>query len=317
MNEILPAVEFVVSKAKSVHIDHSAINHVASTFQIADIKHWLHEVPFDFAQFSPEEATNFIFLFYSLIFCFWGEPKWTIEYQGKAYDGSYGLLMSLVRAKAEGVPVLAWKYWQNISRDDFAHILRGNVEIPLFNERLQIVRSVGEEIENSLSHSIVTLVEQAQGDAQRLLLLIDQHFPSFRDVSTYQGRVIPFYKRAQLFIVDLFHFFNGKKFGAFSNIETITALSDYKLPQMLRHLGILCYEAELAKKVNQRIVIPHDSAEEIEIRAATVWSIELLRREVAKTLPTITNNQINDSLWLASQTSQAMLPYHRTPNIYY
>lgn len=318
MVEILPAVKFVTEQAQSVSIDRDALQKVASTFEIAQSKHWLHEAPFDFSVLSIEETANFIFLFYSLIFCFWGEPKWTIEYHSKKYDGSYGLLVALARAQEEGFSILNWHFWQNISREEFAKIMRGNVEIPLLTERWQIVRAIGEEIMRNLNGSVVTLITASHSDAQVLLSFIDKHFPSFRDVSNYRGHVIPFYKRAQLFIVDLYYFFAGKDLGHYKNIETITALSDYKLPQTLRGLGVLVYKPELAGKVDNKVQITHDSEEEIEIRAATVWSIELLRKELITRFPQITASTINDSLWLASQKqTQDVKPYHRTLNIYY
>ncbi|MBI4836738.1 MAG: hypothetical protein HY817_05795 [Candidatus Abawacabacteria bacterium] len=318
MINILSAVESVVNSAKEVKINYLALSGVANSFQMAEAKSWLHDAPFDFSVLSEEEMVNFLFLFYALIFCFWGEPKWAVTYQEKSFDGSFGLLIALRRAKEEGVPVFDWNYWATISQHHLATILRGNVEIPLFSARLDIMHEVGKGIEDNWQGNIANLIQAAQHDAQELLLLISNNFPSFRDVAQYQGRIVPFYKRAQLFIVDIYQFLENKGLGNFSNIKTITALADYKLPQTLRHLGILQYTPKLASIVDSKNSLPHGAEAEVEIRAATVWAVELLRRELAPKFPTITATVINDYLWLMSQSlANTVKPYHRTLNIYY
>ena len=59
------------------------------------------------------------------------------------------------------------------------------------------------------------------------------------------------------------------------------------------------------------------AAEEVEIRAATVWACELLRREMIHQGHPVTAVEIDLRLWLLGQKSSDMQPYHRTRTIYY
>jgi hypothetical protein len=140
-----------------------------------------------------------------------------------------------------------------------------------------------------------------------------QNFPSFQDISQYKGREIYFYKRAQLLVADIYQIFDGQSFGALTNVDKITACADYKLPQILRKLGILEYTTALAEKIDSKTEIPSNSAEETEIRANTIWAVEFIKEEVKKHSPKIMSFEVNDHLWLATQEKfDGDKPYHRT-----
>ena len=49
------------------------------------------------------------------------------------------------------------------------------------------------------------------------------------------------------------------------------------MPQILEHLKIMKYSKELEEILMQKKEIPHGSEMEIEIRAATIVSVELLK----------------------------------------
>lgn len=317
MNAILDGAEAVMGQAASVAIDELKLQAFAEQYRPVHGKHWLLDVPFDLASLSVENSANFLLLFYSLIFCFWGEPKWTIDYHGQKYDGSYGLLIALRRAYEQGKPIFDWSYWEHISHEEFAAILAGNVEIPLFAERLAIVHEIGIVTSERYQGQAANLIKACGKDARKLLALLSDHYPSFRDISTYNGQAVPFYKRAQLFVIDIFHFFEGQGLGELQHTDSITALADYKVPQILRHFGIIKYAPDLAQKVDTKIELAYNSPPEVEIRAANVWAIELLRRSIAARVPDVTTTAINDALWLQSQATKDMRPYHRCKNIYY
>ena len=53
--------------------------------------------------------------------------------------------------------------------------------------------------------------------------------------------------------------------------------------------------------------------EEIEIRANTIWTVELIKQEVKKRIPAIESIHINDYLWLLGVSiPPSEKPYHRT-----
>jgi len=97
----------------------------------------------------------------------------------------------------------------------------------------------------------------------------------------------------------------------------LTIFADYKLPQVLRHYHVLEYDSTLAQRIDNQELLPAESEEEIEIRAATIWACELLRRTIQQHGYATTAAEIDLRLWLMGQQLTEMRPYHRTRTIYY
>jgi hypothetical protein len=143
-------------------------------------------------------------------------------------------------------------------------------------------------------------------------------FASFRDTASWRGYRINFYKRAQILVADLYGAFGGQGPGAFRDLQTLTAFADYKVPQVLRHFGILRYAPELAARIDRHELVPPESDEEIEIRAATIWGVELLRQALARRGRDLPSYALDWHLWQAGQAlPDDTQPYHRTLTVFY
>ena len=318
MSKILASTKFVVDHSTFVRVHHDKAINFGTTFDRQKTQHWLMLAPFDFNSLDERQKLHFLFIFNALSFSYWGEPKWTIEYNNKCFDGAWGMIAALGRAMKEGYPVLDFHTCIDLSETDFKHILRGNVQIPLFQERLNILKDISSVMVSKYQGEVGHLVEEAKEDAQNLLEIILRDFPSFRDEAVYRGQTIFFQKRAQLLVADIYQTFNGTGFGALKRIDEITACADYKLPQLLRKVGIFEYLPTLAKKIDSKVELLSGSEEEVEIRANTIWAIELIKETIKKTEPEITSNEINDQIWLATQEKfPDDKPYHRTRTIAY
>lgn len=57
------------------------------------------------------------------------------------------------------------------------------------------------------------------------------------------------YKRAQIFVADVWGAFGGAGLGAFPDLHRLTTFADYRVPVLLRQLSVLHYSPELAAKV--------------------------------------------------------------------
>jgi hypothetical protein len=98
----------------------------------------------------------------------------------------------------------------------------------------------------------------------------------------------------------------------------LTAFADYKLPQVLRHLGILNYSPELAQMVDNQVLLSPGSAEEIEIRANTIWAVEVIRQELERCGRKTRAFEIDWLLWnMGQEDTYRAKPYHRTVTIFY
>lgn len=310
---ILNSTRIVVDQAQLVHINQQRLQVFAEQYQHGTTHHWLSAAPFQFSHLTPEQQLHFLFVFNALSFSYWGEPKWTVEVEGQPWDGAWGMIMSLGRAVNEELPILDFTHYAQIPKEHFAHVLRGNVEIPLLEDRFSIFQELGRVMTERFNGQASLLVAEAQGSVPKMVELIIQHFPSFQDTTTYQQQEVFFYKRAQLLTSDIVQWFQGKFFGALTGLDQLTACADYKLPQILRKQGILEYASSLATTVDSKTEIPAGSPEEVEIRAHTIWAVELITEEVRKRAPGVYPVEVADHLWQASQLkSPDDKPYHRT-----
>jgi hypothetical protein len=101
-------------------------------------------------------------------------------------------------------------------------------------------------------------------------------------------------------------------------MERLTAFADYKLPQVLRELGIISYRPGLAARVDAMERLQPGSEEEVEIRAMTVWAVEELRKGFRETGRKLTSPQVDNWLWQLGQTDAfRQRPFHRCRTIFY
>lgn len=273
---------------------------------------------------ASERAPNWTLLLDALNFCFWGEPgkpRWRVDWRGRSHDGYDALAAALSRAVEDGLPVWDADWLADLDANTLAEMLRpaeGCPAIPLFAERLTNAREVGRILRDRFDGQFAHVVAEAEYDAGALALALEREFSSFADVALWEGRPVPFLKRAQICVADLRAITGGVGAGAIQGMERLTAFADYKLPQLLRRFGAIVYAPELAAQVDSYTLIPAGSPSEVEIRAATIWAVELLRRELARLGVTRDAADIDYRLWSESQTKTPdERPYHRTRTIYY
>lgn len=320
MNEILASVQPVIQRSQHVHIDQRAITEFLKTVTDKD---------FDDSEFhdetilkgaSVEQQIAFTVLYNSLNFCYWGEPKWTISINGSNFDGSAGMLRALKVGIESGFPLLDPKYLATIPEADLQKVLAGNIEIPLFNNRLQLLRDLGKGVQDRFTGSFTAIANRGNNDALGIVKVLVDEFPTvFKDEADYHGNTVKFYKRAQLVPA---HLDDLSKFGlisrSISRIEELTAFADYKVPQLLRKFGILEYSDQLAEMVDNKTEIAEGSEEEVEIRANTIWAIELATKTIKEKFPQATPAKVDGIFWFRGQVkSPNDKPYHRTRTIWY
>jgi hypothetical protein len=328
---VLSSTREVVLQARSVSLAYAPLQElarrlVASTSTEAEPAPAALSWPERYHFFDGTRRTvNWMLLLDALNFCFWGakgQARWQISYKGEILNGYWAEAAALRRAVEEGKPVWDARYLSNIDSQELASIFRGlsaeTPEIPLFEERLRIAREVGQVLLERFDGQFSHLVEQVQQSGVELALALAEHFSSFRDVTTYFSQEVRFLKRAQICVADLHGAFNGQSWGSFNDMEQLTIFADYKLPQVLRHYGVLVYTPALAAQVDRQEEFAPGSAEEVEIRAATIWACELLRRVAAQlSEQTLTAATIDQWLWHLGQDADHMQPYHRVRTIYY
>jgi hypothetical protein len=323
---VLETTRLVVEASRLVTIDRDKVEEVAGLLATApepeaDWSHELHPPARDDA-----ELANLVLVLDALNFCFWnipstGRPRWRVTYAGQTHDGYWALAVALRRAVEAGIPLADAEYLATLTEDDIATILAGDPggdDIPLLHARLEHLREAGRTLLARWDGQFLEAISEANGSSAKLVREVLTALPSFRDTAPWNGHEIRFYKRAQILIADLYGAFNGAGPGKFHDLDTLTAFADYKVPQVLRQHGILTYAPDLAGKIAAHKLIPPDSDEELEIRAATIWAVELLRQSLAQHGRALPAYAIDWSLWRSGQTLPTEAePYHRTLTVFY
>lgn len=127
-------------------------------------------------------------------------------------------------------------------------------------------------------------------------------------------------------MLEIWACFNQHSYGDFNDIDEITMFADYRVPQILHSLGCLEYSEELTQHIQHLIPIEHGDAREIELRGCSIWSVELIKKEILKQNSGTKVNAIliDFFLWDAAKaaqkamgTEQKAIQCHRTRSIFY
>ncbi|XP_072992525.1 uncharacterized protein [Typha latifolia] len=306
MDEVRTTTAWVVSRASHVKVDSLEIEKVVDNIQGS-----IPKVEWDFEgihYFDNGPLTvQYLFVLDALNFCFWPDK-----------DLSYDHLASgLKEALENDKSALDADRLQNYTGPQLRELLKWPRPLPLEDERVRLLHEVGLELERSFEGEAANLVKSCGNSAVSLVALIARHFPGFRDHSLYKGHQVFLYKRAQIFVADLWGAFKGQGIGDFYDINTITIFADYIVPAVLRQIGVLKYSSDLSSYIDSSKEIIPGSEEEVEIRACSIQAVEKIRELIrSKFGKQVLSIEID--LWLWSFGVQnSSLPYHRTLSVYY
>lgn len=320
MFEVLKTAGEVAEESLFVRIDREAVTRLCRRL----IREGIGVPPWDdLYHFSGdgEKMVAYFLVLDSLNFCFWperGQAKWEFEYGSERLSGYYALAASLKAAVESEVPITRAEYLASLSLEELRQVLSGQGELQLLGERLKVLRELGQVLVRDFGGEAHRLVEEAEGSAAKLTGLLHKNLSSFRDTATYRGREVYFLKRAQIFVADLQGAFRGRMWGQFHDVEILTAFADYKVPQVLRHVGVLSYGRDLGERVDRQIYLEPGGAEEVEIRANTIRAVELIRRELGSMGMGLKAFEVDWILWNMGQREEFReKPYHRTVTIFY
>ena len=147
-----------------------------------------------------------------------------------------------------------------------------------------------------------------------LFEFVISNFPTFKDERNYDEKIIYFYKLAQLLTSDILHLRKELE-NITVDYSYLVGCSDYKIPQVLRGLGILEYNEELADIVDNQCEILENSKYEVEIRASMIVAINMINKKISGKISSI---DINDMIWVMGQDKTRKLkPYNLTRTLNY
>lgn len=236
LDKVLETSKFVVDNAKHVKINYDKANELIDELLKFDNVHYLTKVPYGVYDMSTRDIINFLLIYDSIDFSFWGNPKWTINVNGKDLDGGIALLHCIFNMFDGRDSLDVYQQLENITLEEFKEILKGNVDIPLLEERYSIVTGIAKIVNKKMNGSFYDYIENMNTD-QEIFNTILNNFSSFGDTRTYEGQTIYFYKLAQLLTSDILHVIEIKEQKEV-DYSCLLGCADYKIPQVMQGFGI-------------------------------------------------------------------------------
>ncbi|XP_033746759.1 queuosine salvage protein-like [Pecten maximus] len=290
-------------------------------------------------ELNPSKMTkaevDWVFVADTLNFSFWSmndNEKFKVTYKGTEYTGYWSWVAALNRALDNGIPLTDPSYYASVSKEELCNIFKSDTDcdVPLLEERLQVLQEAGKVLLKKYDGSFVNCIEKCGKSAQTLLKLVVTDFQSYRDETEYNGKQVAFYKRAQILIADIWACFEGKNYGEFHDIDTMTMFADYRIPQALAYFDAMLYSKELTEYMKADKMMKTGDRYEMEIRGCSIWATELVCEEAKKLLQAdaetkdghINSIIIDHYLWdyrrdHADDPKMADIPFHKIRCIYY
>lgn len=308
LNKIKSSCKFVADNSKYVKINYDELDKFINKIDCSNLKNWLMYNPYNLLELNVETIINFLLIFESIDYSFWGQPKWKIDTEEGIKDGSNALLYVMLKY----VKKTKKTDFSNISLNEFKKLLKGNVDIPLLEERYKTIVGISKIVNERMNGNFYKFIKNITSDTQ-LFDIIISNFESFKDERIYDGKTIYFYKLAQLLTSDILHI-REKLEGIKVDYSNLIGCADYKIPQTLRALGIVEYNDELSNIIDSEEHIEISSKYEVEIRASQIVVLEYIHKKFIN----INSIDINDFFFVYSKKVKSIAkPYHLCRNTNY
>ena len=323
---VLRSVVPVIEQSRHVRTSRAAVEQVAG---------WMAYEEFAFPKggaagafdigSDPDDIVDLTMLIAALNFAFTdfnSGIKFEAEYQGQTWSDSLGMFARLHEAIVNEIPVLSGEFLASITRTDLENIFRGNIEMPMFDERLEILNEIGAALVDRYQGRFHRFVRDcapamyAGGDG--LLERLIAEFPRFDDTSNYHGLDVQIMKLAQLGLWSLHMALHPTGAWTLRDLSDMTAFADYIVPVGLNVMGILEYTPDLDSRIARGILIDRDSDEEIEIRAHTIYATALLTDAINAIRPVdsqLVIPQVDYRFWASYHAT--FRPHHLTRTVMY
>jgi hypothetical protein len=209
-----------------------------------------------------------------------GSGWWPTIRKRPGHSGYFTIAAGLTERFRESGPWTAAELAM-IDAAEIATVLGQDPDHPLLADFAAALRDVGGHVERDHGGRFGAVIEAADGSAVNLAGLLAK-WHAFADVSSYEGRPVPFFKRAQIAAADVDRIgialrrTAATEPGRLRDLDRLTAFADNLVPHVLRLDGVLKLDPGLEQRIEAGELLEHGSAEEVELRACAVHAVELL-----------------------------------------
>jgi len=250
----------------------------------------------------------------SVLACIWppeGEKMWTVTYQGKQLDDAPAIFSCFSRRISDGR--IDYGMFERLTAAEF---FAGTGTLQLRDERWDRLAAVVDALKNQWDGAVRNLVAAGDHDALRIVELLVATIPGFDDAPETPLGKLPFYKLARLATAMM----SAGGTTPFTRLDRLPVYPDYMLPLVLRHRGVLHYQAALAEAIDRRQLVPKESEWELAIRWATVYSGDQLANALRRHGAAVTTPALDYFLWesaVLGPEAGTMGEHHRTITLAY
>ncbi|HEY8502186.1 MAG TPA: queuosine salvage family protein [Solirubrobacterales bacterium] len=297
-DEVRAACAWVAARAQRVRIDESAIEAYAEGLPCEP-----EEARSVESQPDPEAAAAFAICMNAINF---GSGWWPTVRKRPGHSG-YATMAAGVEERFDSDGPWSPEELLALNAAAIAATLGQDPEHPLMAQFAAALRDVGAHVQRDLGGRFLGVAEAA--DSIPALAGTFAAWESFADSSRYEGREVPFVKRAQLAAADL----HRAGVADLPGLDRLTAFADNLVPHVLRVDGVLHLDPELEARIEAGDLLAHGSPEEVELRACAVQAIELL-----SAAGPLTPAEIDSALWNRGRALRyKSLPRPRSRNTAY
>ena len=315
-SQVLSSVSKVIPQLSCLEIDIEKLHEVAINLSKEDFGINYEGNP----NIVPVEYIRKTMLINTLNFVF-TDFSTSVKYKIENLSDTDAMVYQIDKALIEGVPLTQGHYMRDIDLKEFKRIFTGNIEMPMADEKVEILNNVGDTLVtkydgdwiNFIDDGPKKLYDNGEGLVERLV----RDFKRFDDHSIFENEKVYFLKLAQLAFWGI-HRELSKRHFYIEDMENMTAFADYIIPVALESFGIVKYSSGLKEKIDSGILVDRDSIEEIEIRSTSIY--------VTAKLTELINNykneeekiiipQLDFKLWTDFHADER--PHHLTKTIMY
>ena len=277
------ACAWVAERARSVQIDERQVEALAVALPSEPAQAGPADPATDLVEAEGEARAAFVLCLDAINF---GSGWWPTIRKRPGHSGYFTIAAGLTERFRESGPWPAVEL-AGIGATEVAAVLGQDPEHPLMADFAAALRDVGSHVEDEHGGRFEAVIEAANGSAPALAELL-AGWSAFADVSTYEGRSVPFFKRAQIAAADVAR----AGLAELRDLDRLTAFADNLVPHVLHLDGVLRLDPGLERRIEAVELLEHGSPEEVELRACAVHTVELL----AAATP-LTPAEIDGILW--------------------
>ena len=316
-SKVLGSLNPVIENLQTINLNLDQIKNVADWIAYEDFPPPEQNI----SKNNPDEHIRTTMLINTLNFAFTdfeSSTKYEIVREGKVLSDSEAMFVQIQEAISSGVQLYDGNVLSDLDEKQLKSIFKGNIEMPMMSERLDILLNVGAKLSDDYKGDWMNFInagpKKLYDNGEGLIERLTSEFPRFEDTSQYDEKYnIHFYKLAQLAFWGIHAELAGTGDFYIEDMQSMSAFADYIVPVALEVMKIVEYSEELRNKITNGEIIARDSLEEIEIRSTSLYITAKLTEEINKRRPaekSIIIPQLDYRLW--KQYHATHRPHHLT-----